>query len=409
MLGLLLPVFSLLLSVALLLVGHGMQLTLLPLRGVALHFSEAQIGFTASSYFLGFMAGCWVAPRVIRRVGHIRSFAVMAAVTTVVILLLHLASDWRAWLVLRFATGIVISGLYTVIESWLNDQTGNDRRGGVLAAYTLVLLGGIACGQLLINIGSPDGATPFLLAAMFLCIAIVPVGLTTTLAPAPVEKVELHPARLWQRSHAAVIGTVASGLAVGSFWGLAPVFARNMDLDIAEVTLFMTTVIVGGAALQYPLGHLSDRMDRRMMLVALGLVGALASSAIAAWSTTAALWVGAFVYGACALALYPVSLAHAADACERHEFVEVGTAMLLLNAAGSVIGPLVASALMYALAPVALFGFNAAVFALSAMYIAVRLWRREPPLPESREPFVMASETSPSMFDVDPRSDAGSE
>lgn len=399
------PVGSLLLSVLLLLVGHGMQVTLLPLRAGALGWSEVQIGLTASSYFIGFVAGCVVAPKAVRRVGHIRAFAVMAAIATTVVLMIHLALFWQIWLVLRFMTGWVMAGLYTVIESWLNDRAGNEGRGAVLGVYTAVLLGGMTCGQLLINLGSPEIALPFLVAAVFLCLSIVPVGLTTALAPAPVEKATLHLGVLWRRSHVAVIGTVASGVILGTLWGLAPVFSAGAGLGVAGVTLFMSTVIVGGVALQFPVGRLSDRVDRRVMIIGICLAGALCAVGVAVWGSNSLLWLAAFLYGGAALSLYPVSLAHAADHSAKDEFVEIGSAMLLLNAMGSVVGPIVAAPMMSIVGAPALFWFDAAVFAAAGAYIVTRLPLRAPPAAE-KEPFVMASEATPTVFDVDPRSES---
>mgnify|MGYP003633174445 CR=1 FL=1 len=236
----LLTLTSLLISTALLLVGQGMQLTLLPLRASSIGLSDFIIGVSASAYFMGFVAGCLLIPRIIAKVGHIRSFAVLTAIMMSAILALETLDGWVPWLMLRFLTGAMICGLYTVIESWLNDQTSAESRGQVLAIYTFIILASMAIGQVLINVGPVSSATPFILAAIFMALAIVPVGLTSRLAPAPIESTRIRFNLLYRRSRAAFAGTLLSGLVVGSFWALGAVFARRYGTSMADVTWFIT-------------------------------------------------------------------------------------------------------------------------------------------------------------------------
>jgi MFS family permease len=403
----LLAVTSLLLSTALLLVGHGMQLTLLPLRATSNGLSGFEIGVTASSYFLGFVVGCLVNPGIIARVGHIRSFAVLTAILITAVLLLDLLARWELWLLLRFTVGLAICGLYTVIESWLNDQSSADSRGQVLASYTFIVLLAMGLGQVLINVGPPASATPFTLSAVFLALAIVPVGLTSRLQPAPMASARPRFGKLYNHSHTAFAGALLSGLVVGSFWSLAALFASSSARSLSDVSLFITAAIVGGALLQYPVGLLSDRVDRRYVLLALCLAGALASAAVAATATLAEVaWhlIAVFAFGAMMMPTYAISLAIAADRVPSSEFVEVGTSVLLLNGVGATVAPLVLGQLMVVFGNAALFWSFAALCALFGAYIGWQCRHAARVTIQEQTPFSAAGpEAAPTSFDLDPR------
>ncbi len=397
-------VTSLLLSTTLLLVGHGMQLTLLPLRASLNGLSEFVIGLSASYYFLGFVAGAMVIPRIIAKVGHIRSFAVLTAILLCALLSLEIFDSWAPWLVLRFTTGAMICGLYTVIESWLNDQTDAESRGQVLSTYTFLILLAMVIGQGLINVGPVSSSTPFIVAAIFLALAIVPVGLTGSLAPAPLESTRTRFNLLWRRSRPAFAGAIVSGLVVGGFWSLGAVFARRYSESLNDVTLFITVAIAGGALFQYPIGWLSDRVDRRRVMVMLCLCGAGAAAAVAASiGTTAHLWM-VFLFGASTMSMYAISLAMAADNSERSEFVEVGTSVLMLNALAAAFAPLLLGQLMTAFDPSVLFWASAVICALFSVYMAIQCRHRAPVTVEDQTPFSAAGmEAAPTAFDLDPR------
>jgi MFS family permease len=397
-------VTSLLLSTALLLIGHGMQLTLLPLRASANGLSDFMIGLSASCYFLGFIVGCIAVPATIARAGHIRSFAVLTAIMTSAILCAEMLDGWQFLLVLRFLTGVAISSLYTVIESWLNSQATTESRGRILSVYTFILLMSMALGQALINVGPVESATPFTLAAVFLVLAIVPVGLTRRLAPAPLETTRIRFGLLYRRSRSAFAGALLSGLVVGSFWSLGAVFARGYSESQADISWFISAAILGGALLQYPIGLLSDRIDRRKVMLLLCLGGALASVAVAI--STGQSWHLAmvFLFGAMVMPIYAISLATAADVAQGSEFVEIGTSVLLLNAVGAVSAPLALGQLMSVLGAPVLFWSFAALCLLFMVYIALQL-RDVRAIPVSEQvPFsAAASEVAPASFDLDPR------
>ena len=400
----LLAVTSLLLSTALLLIGQGMQLTLLPLRASANGLSDFIVGLSASFYFLGFIAGCVGSPAIIARVGHIRSFSVLTAVMISAILCLEMLGHWLALMTLRFLAGIAIAGLYTVIESWLNSQATAGSRGRILASYTFILLLSMAVGQLLINVGPIETSTPFTLAAVFMALAIIPVGMTSRLAPAPLESHRVRFGLLYQRSRSAFAGALLSGLVVGSFWSLGAVFARRYSASQLDVTSFIGAAIIGGALLQYPIGWLSDRIDRRRVMVMLCIGGAATSAAVALTPQHAWHLLAVFLFGATVMPIYAIALATAADVSSGSEFVEIGTSVLLLNAVGSVSAPLLLGQLMTQYDATALFWSFTALCLLFTVYLVFQLREARAVTVEGQTPFsVVAPEVAPASFELDPR------
>lgn len=400
----LLGVISLLLSTALLLTGHGMQLTLLPLRAVGAGMSELMVGISASAYFLGFVAGCMLNPRLVSRVGHIRAFAVLTALMISAILCLDLFGHWSAWLLLRFLTGAAICGLYTVIESWLNSQARPESRGRLLAVYTVVTLVAMTGGQFLINVGPVASSAPFIVAALCMALAILPVGVTRRMAPEPVEPTQTGFRLLFQRSRSAFAGGLLSGLVTGSFWSLGAVFARHYSQSQMDITLFMSIAIGGGALVQYPIGWLSDRIDRRRVLVMLAAGALLASVAVALLAGQAGFLFAVFLFGACSMPLYAMSLATAADVCDGAEFVTIGTSLLLLNALGAAVAPLLLGQLMTQLHITALFWSFAVISALFGCYLMLQLRSPRAVSITAQTPFeVAATDAAPVAFEMDPR------
>jgi MFS family permease len=386
-------------------VGHGMQLTLLPLRATSNGMPETLIGLSASSYFLGFVLGCLFSSRMIAKVGHIRCFAVLTAATASALLCLELLDHWAPWLALRLITGIAMSGLYTVIESWINSRTTPSNRGRVLSIYTFITLAAMAIGQILINVGAIESSTPFILAVLFLTLAIVPIGLTSKMAPVPVESNSADFRLLYRRSQSAFAGAVLSGLVTGSFWSMGAVFSSYYSESQVDVTWFMSVAIVGGALLQYPIGWLSDRIDRRRVLILLCIGGSL--SAVAVSMSAGETWhlATVFLFGAMVMPIYAISLATAADVALGEEFVVMGTSVLMLNAIGAAVAPLPLSQLMAIFGPPALFLTFAVMCGLFA--IVFLLLARTPRVVSVDEqiPFTVAApEVAPTSFEFDPRS-----
>jgi MFS family permease len=367
------PISSLLLAVALLLIGNGLQFTLLPLRGAAEGFGSLALGLIASAYYAGFVLGCLLAPYLILRAGHIRAFAASVALAAAVALGYALALDAFAWIVMRLITGFCLAGFYLVIESWLNDGATNENRGLVMSAYVAVNFAALTVGQMLVSVYPIDQAGGFMIAAMLSSLAIVPVALTRSAQPAPITIVSFRPLQLYQAAPVALVASFMVGVANGAFWGLAPLSAAGSGLDVEGVALFMSVAVVAGALSQWPLGRLSDRLDRRIVLLAT-LIGA-AVAGLVLWLIAASeviLLCAGFLFGAMALPGYSLAAAHGYDKTPASDVVATAATILLANALGAVIGPIVASLVMSGVGPRGLFLFTAIVQALLAGYVFYR-------------------------------------
>ena len=411
MLKLLAMLAMLLLSQALLLTGHGLQLTLLPLRAELEGFTLTEIGLTGTMYFLGFTLGCIGTPLIARRAGHIRTFAILASVGSALALIFPLWPSFWVWLVLRFGAGWCIAGLYMLIESWLNERASNNNRGTVMSIYTVINMVMIMVGQMLINVADIGGVVLFSLASILFSAALVPVALSTD-APAPIRAVRIRPGVLWRTSHVACTGSFLAGAATGAFWGLGPVFAGGAGLSTFQVTLFIAAAVAGGALSQLPLGRLSDHYDRRLVVLGAATVAMAVALLLTAFPTPApAVLIGlSFAFGAFAMPLYALSVAHANDRAGPDEFVVVGSGVLMLFGLGSAAGAPLAGVLMGVLGRAGLFAFVA--LALGAMMVGVarrRQVRVAPLHQESEQPFVAVSELAPMALDLDPRATGGDE
>ncbi|MGH8146602.1 MAG: MFS transporter [Rhodanobacteraceae bacterium] len=374
------PVASLLAGTALLLVGVGLLNTLVPLRGIAAGFSSTLLGALTSAYYAGYFIGTFAMPPLVRRIGHIRAFAFCTACAACVVLLYAFGTNAIAWLLLRLLTGIVLVGLYAIIESWLNAQAPNGKRGAVFATYMVVNLGSLAIGQQLLRVGG-EPFVLFVVAALLVCAATLPVVATRQAQPQQQATPRLQLRLLFNVAPTAGLGAFLSGLALGAFWGLLPVYARRIGFDNAQISTYMSAAIVGGAALQWPLGKLSDHHDRRIALAlvaAAAVLLALADIAVGGreWPAMAVI----FLFGGMAFAIYPILVAHLVDHTPPEDLLAASGSVLLVYGVGSMLGPLVAGSMMSAIGAWSLFAWFAFTHAVLAVYAAwrYRVFRRTP-------------------------------
>jgi MFS family permease len=398
------PVAALLCSVAILLTGQGLQQTLLPVRGQMETFSTLSLGALGAGYFLGFAAGCLLGPQLVRRAGHIRTFTAMTAIASAAPLLHSLLVMAPSWAVLRMVSGFCFAVLYIVIESWLNERSTNETRGLVLSAYLVINLTVMTLGQMLITTYSPDGFELFVLASVIVSLAAVPIALSSAVAPAPVRSVRVRPLHIYRVSPVAFAGTFGVGLSNGAWWSLAPLFAQRVGLDLNGIALFLSATVIGGAIGQWPLGRLSDRTDRRHVLVGVCLLAAATGGTILAVSASAGHWMLLLggIWGAFAFPLYSIAVAHANDFAQPDEFVEVSSGLLLVYAAGAVFGPILASGLMSATSAAGLYAMTAGIHLLVAVFAIWRITRR-PPAPTAEHvtfaEALQAAQTVSPVFD----------
>ncbi len=404
MFRLLAPVSPLLLGVAILLTGQGLQGTLLPVRAGMEGFSTFSIGLMGGVYFLGFTLGCLRGVALVQRVGHVRTFAAMTAAASAAPLLHGLWLDDWVWWILRLVTGFCFAVLYVVIESWLNEKSTNDNRGAVFSAYTLITLTVLAVGQQMLLLYDPRQMALFAIASVLVSLAALPVVLSTASTPSHVEtrtRVDLR--KLYSISPAGAMSCLACGLANGTFFSLAPVFVAGYSTDISLVAWFMTATVLGGALGQWPLGLLSDHVDRRYVMAFAAFSGTVIGMTV--WymstdiSTIQLILLGA-AWGAIAFPLYAVSVAHANDYAHSDEYLMISSGLLLMYGIGAILGPFLAPAVMDRMGPGGIYVFTAAVHLLLGLYIIYRITRRTPVPDEDQIPFADALASTQTVSNV---------
>ena len=396
-------VAPLLFSVAILLIGHGLHLSLLPLRAETMGWSSEQIGLSGSFYFGGLLLGCFSVPLLVATMGHIRVFTVLTAITTAALLSISLLDGIAGWLALRLLIGWSIAGLYLIVESWLNNEVENEDRGSLISIYTVTVLVSMAIGQLLLNVAVPGSDRLIVVAALCIALAAVPVGLTRTPQPDPIPVATFSPLLVFNTSRSATISSFVGGVVTGCFYSLGPIYGKDMNLSVTAISIMMATGILGGALFQWPLGRLSDRIDRRRVILAAMTAGI----AVSIWILVAPpryLPHLVFIFGGCVLPLYSLSLAHAADNVE-NAFLEVGTGILIVNAIGATTGPIIVALAMGAWGAGAFFVFCSITLALGALSTLVFISRR-PAMRPNYVPFEPATTAAAQgAIEMDPRSD----
>ena len=401
-----LPVTALLLSVALLLMGNGLQSILLPVRAHLETFSTFNIGILGSVYYIGFAAGCYLGPYVVRRVGHIRTFTAMVSLASALALAHALILNPGMWWLFRSMTGFCFAVIYIVIESWLNEKSTNETRGVVFSVYTIINLVVVTIGQQMLMLGDPADFPLFAMASIIISLAALPVALTGAPAPAPIAEVKIRIWYLYKTSAVGFVGAFAVGLANGAFWSLAPVFAQsnNFVVGTAGIAFFMSTAVIAGAVGQWPLGRLSDKIDRRKVIV-LACVGAALSGlgmGVFGGMWEPAILIFPFLFGLFAFPIYALSAAHMNDSVKTGGFVEASSGLLLLYAVGAVLGPLIASAAMHFMEPRGLFFYMSLIHAALAAFAFYRVRKREKPNEEDRVPFADSIRIAQTISVLDP-------
>ena len=382
--------WTLLLGMALLMLGAGLQGTLIGLRASMEGFSTFLAGVVLAAYYFGYLGGSVLAPRLVSTVGHIRVFSALTALASVLILLQGVFVSPLPWTLLRVASGFCFAGIYVVAESWLNDRVSNEFRGLLLSLYMLICYAGLGLGQLLLNVADPRGTLLFILVSVLISVAMVPMALTATSAPEFSVPVRVRLGDLFRRSPLGVAGVAMSGALSGCLFTLGAVYGGRQGFSTLEVSLFMAAAILAACVTQLPVGRLSDRMDRRRVIVMACLLAAAAGAAawwLADLSRGAVLGAVA-VYGGMSLTLYSLSLAHVNDQIPASEMVGASSTLILLNGGGAFVGPLVVAALMDWLGNDAFLPVLAAMHLALAGYALLRMGRRAPLADAEKTPFV---------------------
>ncbi len=396
-------IFSLLFGTALLLTGIGLQGTLVGLRASYEQFSVTMIGLVMSAYFVGYLFGSYLFPPVIRRVGHIRAYSVIATIASAASIAYILFVNPIAWLFLRVVIGGCMMGLYMIIESWLNELTPNETRGRVFAIYMLVTLLAMAAGQLILMTDDISGYRLFAMVSILISMALVPISLTRIRQPEEITTEHLELRKLYRISPLGVVGTLISGVVMGGFWGMAPLYGIRIGLSTDALAIFMTAAIVGGALLQWPVGRISDSIDRRIILAGSAALGALLALLLFFLSDQMPFWLFltvTFVLGGFMFSLYSLSVAYTNDHLPPAQTLAASRGLLLLYGVGSSIGPAIAGRSMVAWGPGSLMLFFTTVLTVLMIYALIRIMMREPPAEETRGEFVAMTRTSSQALEL---------
>lgn len=339
--------WALMLGMLLLMLGNGLQGTLLGVRGSIENIDPSTMGYVMSAYFIGFLGGSKIAPVLLRRVGHVRVFAALASLVSAAFILYAAVVHPFAWLLLRLIVGFCFSGIYVVAESWLNNATGNETRGQALSLYLMVQMSGIVLGQLLLNVADPAGYNLFVLITVLVSLSFAPILLSTSRAPVHETATPMSIRELIKASPLACFGSLLLGGIFAVLFGMAPVYATERGLSFAQVSYFISAIYFGGLLFQYPIGYLSDRFDRRYLIVAVTAIGAIAAVlALFAGDSFTSLLVIALIIGGTSNPVYSLLMAYANDYLEVDQMPAASGGLLFINGCGAMTGPVVVGYVM---------------------------------------------------------------
>ena len=404
-------ILVLLSGLAILLAGVGLMGTLLGVRAALVSFGNLETGFIMAGYYAGYIVGTLLAPRLIRKVGHVRCFSAFAATCAAASLGFGLVAESVTWFALRVLSGICVVGLYMVVESWLNEQSSGPYRGRIFSIYMMSTLIALGAGQVLLLAGDTSDLTLFALAAILISLGVVPIAITRVTEPRIEVIVPVRFGELLNISPLGVAGTLGAGVITGAFWGMAPVFGQRLGLAESNIALLMSATILGGVVLQWPIGHLSDRIDRRTVLILTSFATALAALATTyiVMHGQAGLAPSAFIYGGLMFTLYSISVAHTNDHLSAGQVLEATRSLLLVYGAGAFCGPLLGGLAMEQVGPPGLPAMSAATTLLLGVFGVFRVSRRAAPALQEQAEFVPMARTSPVALEMHPEADTAPE
>ena len=379
--------WALLLGIALIMLGNGLQSTLLGVRATLEGFGTGITGLVMTAYFVGFVAGSVLVPRLLANVGHVRVFAALASLASGTALLLTVFVTPLSWGLIRVVAGFCFAGLYVVAESWINEAATNRTRGQLLSVYMIMVLGGTGSGQLLMNLSDPRSFELFVLVSVLISFALIPITLSVGRAP-PFEASESISARtLFRASPLGVIGAFLIGIAHSALFSMGPVYGTEIGFAVNQTALFIAVALFGGLVLQWPIGWLSDRFDRRRIIVAVAWVASTASlvAGVGGIDSYTVLIAATALLGGMSMPLYSLCGAHTNDHLTPRQIVAASGTLVLVGGVGLTMGPLLAAALMQLAGPPGMFWLLTLVHACIGAYGLYRMMRRDPvPLDDQR-------------------------
>ncbi|SFQ04104.1 MFS transporter [Tranquillimonas alkanivorans] len=372
--------WPLLLGMGLLMVGNGLQGTLLGVRGGIEGFSTFEMSFVMSAYFLGFLGGSRLAPELIRRVGHIRVFAALGSFISAVLILYPSITEPWAWTLLRVIIGFCFSGVYVTAESWLNNSATNETRGQALSLYMIVQMVGIVSAQGLLNLGDPSGFILFVIPSVLVSISFAPILLSVNPTPAFGTAKPMSLMQLYAFSPLGCVGMFLMGGVFSALFGMASVYGTDVGLNVGQISIFIATIYIGGLVLQFPIGWASDRMDRRLLIMIAALAGGGAGLlAMITGGAFAILLVAAFLVGGTSNPLYSLLIAHTNDYLEHEDMAAASGGLIFINGVGAVAGPLITGWMMATVGAQGFWLYLAGLMLAVGAYAAFRMTQRAAP------------------------------
>ncbi|MYM54114.1 MFS transporter [Thalassovita mangrovi] len=369
--------WPLFLGLMLLMVGNGLQGTLLGVRGQIEGFSTFEMSIVMSAYFVGFLGGSRMAPEMIRRVGHVRVFAALASLISAVLILYPTFADPWIWTAGRVLIGFCFSGVYVTAESWLNNAATNENRGKALSLYMIVQMIGIIAAQGLLLTADPSGFVLFVIPSVLVSISFAPILLSVNPTPAFDTTAPMSLKQLMDISPLGCVGMFLMGGVYAAQFGMAAVYGTEAGLSLGEISTFVATFYVGAVLLQYPLGLISDRMDRRLLILIVAAIGGAGGIlGLLLGGNFTLLLVSAFVIGGASNPLYSLLVAYTNDFLDAEDMAAASGGLVFINGVGAISGPLITGYIMGVFGPQGYFVIIAFLLVAVALYAAYRMTQR---------------------------------
>ncbi|MDF1736986.1 MAG: MFS transporter [Minwuia sp.] len=395
-------VSALFLGIALMMLGNGLQGSLLGLRGSLEGFNTQVLGLVMSGYFAGFLAGSLFAPKVVAKVGHIRVFAALASLASAAVLVHSIFIDPWVWTGMRLVTGFSYAGLYIVAESWINDMSDNQNRGRLLGTYMVIQLGALSAGQYLLAVSDPSGANLFMIVAVLVSLALLPVCLAASRAPDFTAPETLSFRELYRLSPLGSIGMTLNGVTNGAIFGFAAIYAQRIGLSVTEISTFIAVIFLGGMLLQWPVGRISDLVNRRLIITVVTFAAMLAAivaillpdpvtaqpPAMIESRNVWPLFITVAIFGGFSIPMYSLFNAHVNDRVPLKKMVAASSGLIFLNGAGAILGPNLAALAIDLTGPKGFFITLATIHGIIGLLTLFRMLRKAAPTSRQHVDFV---------------------
>ena len=396
--------WALFFGVGMMMLANGLQGSLIGIRASLEGYSASASGIILTGYYAGFLLGALYIPQRIKNVGHVRTFAALASIASISILIHSLHVSFLGWFLMRFISGICFVGLYTVAESWVNDLSDNEHRGQALSVYMIVSMAGSAFGQLFLNIANPETATLFMIVSILISISLVPILIVVSKQPDFSVAKFFTIKELYKASPLGVVAAIMTGLAHGTLWGIGSIYGLKNGLSIEQVSIFMFTFVIGGAINQYLVGYLSDKYDRRTIIVIVAFLASIfAVLAVLIGGSFIALIIITFIFGGLTVPLYALAIAHTNDFLEKDEMVAASAGIQLAAGIGLTIGPIIGGLSIDFIGASGFWIYLFLIHALLGVFGLFRMQVREAvPLNEQGSTVLVSSRTTATMMELYP-------